>query len=162
LTDYRDAIRHVIAGTVSGMNAGLDPVTIASRIRLPEHLAEKPFLKEFYGMAAYASRAYFAGTLGWFDGNPTSLHQLPPAAAATRYIGLMGGAQNVLKAAQEALASDEAQWAMELADHLIAANAETTEARKVKANALRVLADRTINAPTRNYFLLSARELESV
>lgn len=78
LTGYRDAIRHVIAETVSGMNAGLDPVTIAAGLTLPAHLADKPYLKEFYGHIGYAARAYFAGTLGWFDGNPTSLGQLPP------------------------------------------------------------------------------------
>lgn len=162
LTDYRDAIRHVVAETVAGMNEGLDPVTIAADLRLPDDLADKPYLQEFYGHIGYASRAYFAGTLGWFDGNPTNLGQLPVATEAAKIIDLAGGAGTVLAAAEAAVQSGEPQWAMELADRLIAANAESATARRVKAQALRALADRTRNAPTRNYYLLSARELEKL
>lgn len=160
LTDYRDAIRFVVAETVKGMNAGLDPVTIAHGLRLPDHLAQKPYLREFYGHVGYASRAYFEGTLGWFDGNPTSLGQLPPAEEARRFVTLAGGAAAVLNAAQAAFDAGDVQWTMELADRLIAFGEEAKAARTLKVKALRVIADTTINAPTRNYYLLSARELE--
>ncbi|MEM8751141.1 MAG: alkyl/aryl-sulfatase [Pseudomonadota bacterium] len=162
LTNYRDAIRYVVSETVKGMNAGFDPVTIASNIKLPEHLAAKSYLQEFYGHVGHASRAYFAGTLGWFDGNPTSLGELPPAVEAANVIALAGGADQILAAANTALNEGSAQWAMELADRLIAANTEASAARDIKIVALRQLADQTINAPTRNYYLLSARELEEV
>lgn len=160
LTGYRDAIRHVVAETVAGMNAFLDPVTIAAHLRLPPDLAEKPYLQEFYGQVTYASRAYFAGTLGWFDGNPTSLGQLPPAEEAQKMIDLVGGGPKVRAACDDALASGDAQWALELADRLLAAGEELEAAREIKVRALRLLADDTVNAPTRNYYLLSARELE--
>lgn len=162
LSCYRDAIRHVISETVAGMNAGLDPVSIAVGLRLPDHLADKPYLQEFYGDIGHASRTYFVGTLGWFDGNPTSLAQLPPADEARRFIALAGGSDQVLSAAQEALDQGDAQWAMELVDRLIALKAKGAAARAIKIRALRSLADQTINAPTRNYYLLSARELEEL
>ncbi len=162
LTDYRDAIRHVVVETVKGMNAGFDPVTIAAALKLPENLADKPYLQEFYGHIGHASRAYFAGTLGWFDGNPTSLEQLPPAEEATRVIALAGGADKVAAAAETALGDGDAQWAMELADRLLAAGEAVNAAKTVKIAALRKVADETINAPTRNYYLLSARELEEL
>ena len=158
LTNYRDAIRHVVRETVSGMNKGLDPVSIAAGLQLPKNLADKPYLQEFYGGVAYASRAYFAGTLGWFDGNPTSLGQLPPAQEARRMIKLVGGADALLSAAQNAL-QDDPQWAMELADRLLAADEQVDGAKDVKIHAMRTLADQTMNAPTRNYYFLSAREL---
>ena len=160
LTDYRDAIRHVVAKTVEGMNAGLDPVTIAADLKLPDHLASKPYLQEFYGDVGYASRAYFAGTLGWFDGNPSSLGELPPKDEAVKIIALAGGAGAVLSAAESALSSGDAQWAMELADRLIFADQHKVEASQIKIKALREVADLTVNAPTRNYYLLAARELE--
>ncbi len=162
LSDYRDAIRYVVSETAKGMNAGLDPVSIAANLKLPDELAQKPYLKEFYGHIGYASRAYFEGTLGWFDGNPTSLGQLPPAIEAVKFIHLVGGKEQVLDAAEKALAGGDVQWAMELADRLIAAEVELASARIVKVKALRILADQTVNAPTRNYYLLSARELEEI
>ncbi|MEM7721538.1 MAG: alkyl/aryl-sulfatase [Pseudomonadota bacterium] len=161
LTSYRDAIRYVVSETVAGMNAGQDPLTIAHGLKLPEKLASKPYLQEFYGAVAYASRAYFAGTLGWFDGNPTSLGQLPPSVASRNYVALAGGPEKLLAAAQDALVSGNPQWSMELADHLLTVEEEVDAARAIKITALRTLADQTINAPTRNYYLLSATELES-
>ena len=160
LTDYRDAIRYVVLKTVEGMNAGLDPVTIAADLKLPDHLASKPYLQEFYGDVGYACRAYFAGTLGWFDGNPSSLGELPPVAEAVKIINLAGGPDAVLSAAETALSDGEAQWAMELADRLIFADQYKAAASRVKIHALRHVADFTVNAPTRNYYLLAARELE--
>ncbi|MEM6277258.1 MAG: alkyl/aryl-sulfatase [Pseudomonadota bacterium] len=160
LTGYRDAVRHVVTETVAGMNAGRDPVTIAAGLNLPNDLAEKPYLQEFYGSVNYAARAYFAGTLGWFDGNPTSLGQLTPAEEAKRMIALAGGAEAVERAAQDALGNGDAQWAMELVDRLLALGEATTEVKAIKISAMRKLADETVNAPTRNYYLLSARELE--
>lgn len=160
LTGYRDAIRHVVMETVNGMDAGLDPVTIAANLKLPQDLASKPYLQELYGHLGYAARAYFAGTFGWFDGNPTSLGQLPPAVEAEKMIALAGGGANLLEVAKGALGDGDWQWALELADRLIAAEAEITAARQVKIIALRKLADLTVNAPTRNYYLYSARELE--
>lgn len=160
LTDYRDAIRHVVSKTAEGMNAGLDPVTIAADLKLPELLASKPYLQEFYGSVGYASRAYFADTLAWFDGNPSSLGELPPATEAAKIITLAGGADAVLSAAETALSDGEAQWAMELADRMIFANQNKDTASKIKIQALRHIADFTVNAPTRNYYLLAARELE--
>jgi len=160
LTDYRDAINYVVAETAKGMNEGLDPVTIANNLRLPDGLVEKPYLKEFYGHVGYASRAYFAGTLGWFDGNPTSLGQQSPEVEAGKYITLAGGADKVLNAAITALDKDDPQWAMELVDRLIVTGSAKASATTIKIAAMRSLADRTINAPTRNYYLLSAHELE--
>jgi len=160
LTDYRDAIRYLVKETVKGMNAGLDPVTIAANLELPKELASKPYLQEYYGHVGYASRAYFAGTLGWFDGNPTSLGQLPPATEAVKFIELAGGAAKLLATAEKALENKEWQWTMELADRLIAADVESSKAKNIKIQALRKIADLTVNAPTRNYYLLSARELE--
>lgn len=160
LTDYRDAIRHVVAETAKGMNEGQDPVTIAADLKLPPHLKDKPYLQEFYGHIGYSSRAYFAGTLGWFDGNPTNLAKLPPKAEAEKVITLMGGADNVTNAAQKALDEDDAQWAMELADRLIATKENLEAAKTIKVAAMRVMADKTMNAATRNYYLLSAYEIE--
>ena len=162
LTDYRDAIRHVVAETAKGMNQGLGPDELAHRVTLPEHLINQPHLQEFYGKVSWAVRAYFTGTLGWFDGNPTNLARLSPGDEATRFIRLAGGGDAVLTEAQNATSDDtDPQWALELADRLIAAGQNTDAARKVKISAMRSLADWEINATARNYYLLSAKELEA-
>ncbi len=59
---------------------------------LPDDLAAKPHLQEFYGTIPWSVRSIFAGMLGWFDGNPTNLFPLAPPERAQR-IGPAGASR---------------------------------------------------------------------
>ncbi|MDG1739113.1 MAG: alkyl/aryl-sulfatase [Paracoccaceae bacterium] len=160
LTDYRDAIRHVINETRNGMDAGLTIDELAHKVKLPEHLAGKPHLREYYGRVDFAVRAYFVGTLGWFDGNPTTLSTLAPDDEAKRMIKLGGGASAFLVEITNAKKSGEYQWGLQLVDRLISAGEMASEARVLKAELLRAHAIDQINCPTRHYYIQCAKELE--
>ena len=162
LIDYSAAIRSVYDQTVSGINQGKTPDIIAHEVQLPAEYRDKPYLVEFYGNVAHASRAVFAGLMGWYDGNPTTLSKLHPRDEAEKISKLVGGAQRLEKKMAEALANDEYQWAMQLADHLKWLDERYLPiARDTKIKALRALAEQEYNAPNRNYYLTYARELES-
>ena len=154
LTSTRAAILHVMQATADGMDAGRSLDDIAASIALPPELAEKPWLKEFYGKAAWSARAYAAGTLGWYDGNPTHLGTLSDADRARHMAELAGGVEALRRAAAGA---SDLQWTLELCDHLIALG-EPAEA--LKAETMRALAETEINATARNAYLWEARRLE--
>jgi len=160
LADYRDAIRAIVAQTADAMNRGLTPDEIAQIVRLPDDLAAMPGLQEFYGTVEWSARAYFAGTVGWFDGNPTSLFPTPPAEKARRIAELAGGAAVLLRRARDAAATGDHQWAMELADLVIALETEAAEATALKIDCLTALAEVQENATARNYYLVCAKELQ--
>ena len=160
LGDYRDAIRHVVDATRAGMDAGLTIDELAHNVKLPPELAGKPHLREYYGRVDFAVRAYFVGTMGWFDGNPTSLGALAPRDEAERMIRLAGGAASVWSAIETARSDGEYQWALQLLDRLILAEMDGGRARKAKASVLRDHAVSQINCPTRHYYLQGAKELE--
>jgi len=160
LGDYRDAIRHVVDETRKGMDAGLTIDQLAHRVTLPPHLAEKPYLREYYGRVDFAVRAYFVGTMGWFDGNPTALSPLSPEDESQKVIALAGGVEAVLAAIAKAREDGAYQWALQLIDRLIHADQQATTARALKAEVLREHAVAQINCPTRNYYIQSAKELE--
>lgn len=159
LTDYRDAVQFIHHKTVEGINKGLTPDELVEYVQLPDRLASKDYLQPFYGHPDWGVRTVFNGYLGWFDGNATNLFPLPPRAEAERMVELVGGKNNLLQAARDALADDDAQWAAQLADHLLAINANHQEARQIKADALTELASDQVNATARNYYLTVAREL---
>ncbi len=151
LSDYRDAIRHVITETRNGMDEGLTIDQLAHRVKLPPELAEKRHLREYYGRVDHSVRAYFVGTLGWFDGNPTSLGSLAPEDEARKFIALAGGEDALWQAVEMARAEADYQWALQLVDRFIFAGIDTDRARKTKADILRIHADSQINCPTRHY-----------
>jgi len=161
LTDYRDAIRHVVDETRNGMDAGRTIDDLAHSVKLPPNLAEKPHLREYYGRVDFAVRAYFVGTVGWFDGNPTSLSPLSPNDEAARLIDLAGGPDAVVAAIDKARADKDYQWALQLIDRLIRVDHDADNMRQLKADVLRAHAVAQINCPTRHYYIQSAKELEA-
>lgn len=159
LSDYATAIRHVHDQTIAGMNQGLTPDQLVQSIRLPADLAESPYLQEFYGTVPWGIRAIFNGYIGWFDGNPTNLFPLSRQDEASRIVALAGGAENVGDALREAVANGDFQWALQLADRLLAIDYRTRDVTQLKIAALRALAAVQLNATARNYYLSYANEL---
>jgi uncharacterized sulfatase len=161
LTDYRDAIRFVFDQTIKGMNQGMTPDQLVTYVKLPAHLAEKDYLREYYGNVEWAVRAIFQGYLGWFDGNPSNLFPLTPQAEAERMAKLAGGASALLARARDALKQGDAQWAAQLCDQLLALDPSALEPKLLKADALTVLAENLLTATGRNYYHTVAQELRA-
>jgi alkyl sulfatase BDS1-like metallo-beta-lactamase superfamily hydrolase len=161
LAVYRDAIQFIHDQTIRHMNQGLTPDELADAIPvLPSHLAGHAWLGEYYGTVKHSVRQVYAGQLGWFDGDPTSLDPLPYRERARRTVAMMGGAQAVREAAANALNERDWRWAAELAALLVRIDHADEAARRVKATALRELGYRTENTNWRNGYLSAANELE--
>lgn len=159
LGNFRNAIDYILTETLKGMNQGKSRDELVAQIHLPEEYATLPYLGEYYGCTEWTVRAVYTAYLGWFDGNPTHLHPLPPDIHAKKTIALMGGNQRVLEAAKEALEEKEFQWCLELCDLLVAADAEQGEALGIKAGALMKIAEYETSANGRHYYLSCAKEL---
>jgi alkyl sulfatase BDS1-like metallo-beta-lactamase superfamily hydrolase len=161
LTSYRDEIQYVHDQTVRRMNEGLSPEELAASVRLPEHLAEeRPWGREYYGTVKHSVRNVYGGYEGWFQGDPVALDPTPPVELARRHVRLMGGRERVLAEAKSAYASGDSQFAAELATMLIRLDTKDMDARHLKAAAFRKLGYAQINASWRNYYLVSAMELD--
>jgi alkyl sulfatase BDS1-like metallo-beta-lactamase superfamily hydrolase len=161
LTNYRDAIQFVHDQTIRLMNRGLPPLEIAARIKLPLHLERQPYLHEYYGTVPWSVRAIFDGYLGWFGGNATDLFPLSPEERAKRFVELAGGEQKLMEHAKQAVAKKDYQWALELTDQLLRINPAPKVARRLRAEALRLLGSRQTAATARNYYLTQALEVEN-
>jgi alkyl sulfatase BDS1-like metallo-beta-lactamase superfamily hydrolase len=160
LTAYRDAIQFVHDQTIRGINRGLTPDELVEVVKLPPHLAEHPYLQEYYGKVEWSVRGIFDGYLGWFDGDAANLHPANPDERAAGMASLAGGAEGLQRAAHEALDDEQYEWAAELATHLIRLDPSSSEAKQSKADALRALSRQQLNSNARNYYLTQALELE--
>lgn len=158
LTDYRDAIQFVHDQTIRAMNNGLTVDEIVERVKLPPHLADKPYLQEFYGRVDWSVRSIFNGYLGWFGGNATDLQKLPKRQQADYMAELAGGVKKLREQAVTAAAEGHTQWALQLADNLLVIDAQDGIASDVRRQALLSLAEAEISANGRNYYLTQALE----
>ena len=164
LTGYARAIRNVFDQTVAGMNRLEDPDTIAQSVKLDPDLVNKPWLSEVYGNVENASRAIYAGLVGWFDGNPVHLHPLSKMERAEEVLDLCQGVANAIAQIRLALKEGRTQWAFELADMISHAKLSAKDHQqviKLQIQACRELAKHESNAPNRNYYLGWAHRLEA-
>lgn len=159
LGNFREAIDFVLSKTLEGMNQGKGVEELAAMVRLPDHLAGLPYLGEYYGCVDWTVRAIYTAYLGWFDGNPTRLHPLPPMEHAHKTIALMGGLPTVMQAALEALKQEEYQWCLELCDLMMADSQRDRKVLDLKADALEQLAELETSANGRHYYITCAHEL---
>ncbi len=107
------------------MKQGERPDELVQHVKLPPPLAENPYLQEFYGGVEWTVRSIYADRLGWFDGNATNLFPVPEKNRAAKLVGLIGSPDQVLARGREALAASEFKWAAELANYVLANDAQT-------------------------------------
>lgn len=159
LTDYAEAIEYVYNATVKGMNEGKTPEELCEEIELPKYLQGKSYLGEFYGAIDWTIKSIYAAKLGWFDGNPTHLFPLTTRQEAERMATLAGGEPQLIASAQKALADKDYQWAMKLADYLLALGKE--DGKIIKIKAMREKSKQVLPISGINYLMQSSLEMQN-
>ena len=159
VTDYRDAIQFLHDQGIRGMNQGMTPDELVEYVRLPAHLQDSPYLKEFYGSAAWSLRSLFSGNLGWFSGDSADLNPLSRKKKALLAVKLAGNEKNLFSHAIDFYEQQKYQEALELSGHLLYLDPENPEIRKLRVDALMALGSKEENANARHYYLTEAAEI---
>jgi len=141
LTRYRDAIQYIHDEVVKGMNSGKDVFTLMQEIKLPA----KFDLSEVFGKVSWSVRGIYDGYSGWFDGNPTSMYALPPAAVYPDLVKLAGGPEPVVRLAVEKVEAGKAVEALLLTEAALAVDPKNAGALNTRIKAFEYLRDRCDN-----------------
>lgn len=160
-TAHRDALAYVYQQTVRGINRGLDPAEIVREVRLPQHLVKIPELYPAYVDVEHMVRGIYGGLIGWFANDTVELHPPDSAELGIEIVQGFGGADALLERAKQVLEERRYNLAASLAAYAIAVDPGNQNARQIKANALRNMAQATpTGIQTRNFLLHEALQLE--
>jgi alkyl sulfatase BDS1-like metallo-beta-lactamase superfamily hydrolase len=159
LEKQRDLYRFINDETLRLANQGMTMREIAEQIELPESLATFWANRGYYGSLYHDVAATYVLYLGWFDGNPATLQELPPAEASRNYVEFMGGADTVLAKAKESYEKGDYRWVAQVVNHVVFADPDNQEARNLQADALEQLGYQAESGPWRNFYLTGAKEL---
>jgi alkyl sulfatase BDS1-like metallo-beta-lactamase superfamily hydrolase len=157
----RDGYRFINDETLRLANHGLTTNEIAEEVAFPPELGRHWAMRGYYGTLNHNVKATYVNYLGWFDGNPATLHTLPPEQAAGRYVEFMGGAEAALKKAREAFEAGEYRWVVEVVNHVVFADPDNESARALQADAMEQLGYQSESGPWRNFYLSAATELRN-
>ena len=161
LTLGRDGYRYINDQTLRLANMGYTPDQIAEQVHFPEKLAKHWAMRGYYGTLYHNVKATYVFYLGWFDGNPSTLHVLPPVEASKKYVEYMGGAKEILSKARKAYEKGEYRWVAEVGNHVVFADPSNKDARMLVADALEQLGYQSESGPWRNFYLTGAQELRN-
>jgi alkyl sulfatase BDS1-like metallo-beta-lactamase superfamily hydrolase len=159
LANHRDSYRFVHDEALRLANHGQTMDEIGNANYFPKGLYQDLSTHGYYGTLSHNLRAAYSYYLGYYDGNPASLHRLPPEQSAKRYVAAMGGAKAALAKARKAFAAGDYRWVAEMTNHLVFADARNTAARALQADALEQLGYQAESGVWRNEYLTGAREL---
>jgi alkyl sulfatase BDS1-like metallo-beta-lactamase superfamily hydrolase len=159
MQQQRDLYRFINDETLRMANQGLTMVEIAEQFKLPESLANFWANRGYYGSINHNVKATYVLYLGWFDGNPATLHELPPVEASKNYVEFMGGADAVLEKARKSFDEGNYRWVAQVVNHVVFADPNNKEAKNLQADALEQLGYQAESGPWRNFYLSGAKEL---
>ncbi len=156
LTNQRDAMQWVLDRTIDGMKKYMTPDEIVEYAKLPERFARLDYLADYYGTVEGTIRDLYAQDLGWFDGDPLSLHRETPRKQSERMANLAGGVGALMTKAKLAMSNDDPLGAAQLLQHVIRLSPNDSDAKLMMADALAKVGERTFNGPVRNYTISSS------
>lgn len=159
LSKQRDLYRYINDETLRMVNQGMTMREIAEQFKLPDSLAHMWANRGYYGSVYHDVAATYVLYLGWFDGNPSTLHELPPVEASKKYVEYMGGADAVIEKAKKSFAEGDYRWVAQVANHVVFADPDNQAAKNLTADALEQLGYQAESGPWRNFYLTGAKEL---
>lgn len=161
MKSQRDMYRYINDQTLRMANQGLTRDEIAANFKLPSGLEKSWASRGYYGSVSHDVKATYVFYLGWFNGNPATLNELPPVDAAKKYVDYMGGADAIMQKAKTDYAQGNYRWVAQVTNNIVFADPSNKEARNLEADALEQMGYQAESGPWRNFYLTGAQELRN-
>ncbi|MFO6421950.1 alkyl/aryl-sulfatase [Motilimonas sp. KMU-193] len=157
----RDMYKYTHDQSVRLMNQGYNGEEISEMIKFPEELEKNWSTRGYYGTLRHNSRAVYQRYMGWYNGNPSDLNNLPPADVAKHYVEYMGGEQAILEKAEQDFNQGKYRWVAEVLKHVVFANPESAKGKMLLADTYEQLGYQAESGPWRSVYLQGAYELRN-
>lgn len=157
----RDIYKFTHDQSVRLMNQGYTGEEISEMLTLPAELEQNWPTRGYYGTLRHNSRAVYQKYMGWYNGNPSNLNNLPPEMVAKKYVEFMGGEASVIKQSQASFDKGEYRWVAEVMKHAVFANPKSQPAKELLADAFEQLGYQAESGPWRSVYLQGAYELRN-
>lgn len=158
LANYAKAIHYVHDETVKLINQGMSLEQIREEVRLPDELAQLPYLAPRYGRIEWGINGIYRQYTGWYDFNPSHLNPGPVSRFHCAVVEAAGGSKPLVERAKKALQDNQPQIVLQLTDVVLGAEPDNRNAHAVRAEALAQLAEAAVNDVERNIYLTTAQE----
>jgi len=154
LLDTARYLRFIEDEVVRLLNEGCWIEDIIDKIKIPEDLAQKPWLQPIYGHPTFVIHGVHRRYAGWYNGNPSELFPARSAEIAAEVVKL-GGADKILQEAQRLKKDGNIQLSLNVIDFVVKGTQDKSvqkEALLLKSELLQARADMEPSYIARNIF----------
>jgi alkyl sulfatase BDS1-like metallo-beta-lactamase superfamily hydrolase len=161
LGKQRDLYKYIHDQSVRLMNEGYTGIEISNMVKLPPELDKEWYSRGYYGSVKHDTRAVYQRYMGFYDGNPSTLDELPPAEAAKQYVDYMGGADAVLQKAKTDFDKGNYRWVAQVVKNVVFADPDNKAAKELLADSYEQMGYQAESGPWRSIYLQGAFELRN-
>ena len=116
LDDIATALENLVADVIAMMNEGATLDAIIHTVSVPAETLAKPYLRPLYDEPEFVVRNIWRQFGGWWEGAASRLKPSPDSEVAAAIADLCGGADALMRRAQQAVAVNDLRLACHLAD----------------------------------------------
>lgn len=116
LDEVATALEDLVRDVIAMMNTGASLDTIIHTVTVPDDTLAKPYLRPLYDEPEFVVRGIWRQFGGWWDGAASRLKPSPDAQVATVLADLAGGADVLVRRAQQAVTDGDLRLACHLVD----------------------------------------------
>jgi alkyl sulfatase BDS1-like metallo-beta-lactamase superfamily hydrolase len=102
-------------------------------------------LTQVFGKVSWSVRGIYDGYAGWYDGNPSSMYELPASSVYPDLVKLAGGPEPLVRLALDKLNAGEPVEALHLTDVILAYDAKNVPALNARIKAMEYLHEHSQN-----------------
>jgi alkyl sulfatase BDS1-like metallo-beta-lactamase superfamily hydrolase len=116
LDEIASALENLVAEVIAMMNSGATLDTILHTVKVPADTLAKPYLRPLYDEPEFVIHNIWRQFGGWWDGVASRLKPSPDAVVAAALAELVGGADVLLRRAEQAASEGDLRLACHFAD----------------------------------------------
>ncbi len=117
LDEIATALENLVSEVIAMMNSGATLDTILHTVKVPADTLAKPYLRPLYDEPEFVVHNVWRQFGGWWDGAASRLKPSPDAAVSVALAELVGGADVLMRRAEQAAADGDLRLACHFADY---------------------------------------------
>lgn len=162
LDEIATALENLVADVMAMMNAGATLDSILHSVRVPADTLAKPYLRPFYDEPEFVVRNIWRLLGGWWDGAASRLKPSPDAHLAAVIAELAGGAEVLIRRAEQAVGDGDLRLACHLADQAGWAAPDDASIHQARASIYAQRRSAESSLMSKGIFAAAARESQII
>ncbi len=158
INDNIEVIRSLHDQVVKFINEGIHITEMIHKVKVPDHLANSPFLKQVYSRPEFFVYNVYRWYHGYYDHNPAHLIPRPEKEVMKEIYDLIEDKEKIFSRIYSLFENKQYQLALQVLDIIIQSEPENIEALKLRIELVKKLTQNDTCVMSKNAYIYSIKK----